>query len=78
MEKAPGRLQALFLDLDGSLLDSRRQVGAQDRETIARLLARGVRVCIATGLFRTFPGLGRVGALPPRGKAGAVLAPHSR
>ncbi len=49
MEKAPGRLQALFLDLDGSLLDSRRQVGSRDRETIARLLARGVRVCIATG-----------------------------
>lgn len=43
------RLEALFLDLDGSLLDNDRRLPPGDRETIARLMARGVRVCIATG-----------------------------
>lgn len=42
-------LEAVFLDLDGSLLNSSRQVGERDRRTIARLTEQGVRVCIATG-----------------------------
>lgn len=43
------RLEALFLDLDGSLLNHSRQVGEKDRQTIARLIEKGVRVCICTG-----------------------------
>ena len=43
------KLEAVFLDLDGSLLNSRRQVGERDRRTIARLQQAGVRVYIATG-----------------------------
>lgn len=43
------KLEAVFLDLDGSLLNSLRQVGEEDRRTIARLKEAGVRVYIATG-----------------------------
>ena len=42
------KLEAVFLDLDGSLLNSQRQVGERDRRTIARLQQAGVRVYIAT------------------------------
>lgn len=43
------RLAAVFLDLDGSLLNTGCRVGEGDRRTIARLRAAGVRVYIATG-----------------------------
>jgi len=43
------KLEAVFLDLDGSLLNSSRQVGEKDRRTVARLQEAGVRVHIATG-----------------------------
>lgn len=43
------KLAAVFLDLDGSLLNTAREVGARDRDTVARLREAGVRVHIATG-----------------------------
>lgn len=42
-------LKAVFLDLDGSMLNSQRQIGEEDRRTVARLREAGVRVHIATG-----------------------------
>lgn len=49
MEMQDRKLEALFLDLDGSLLNHDRQVGEKDRRTIGRLIEQGVRVCICTG-----------------------------
>ncbi len=49
MDRKENRLEALFLDLDGSLLNGDRQVGEGDRRTIARLVDRGIQVCICTG-----------------------------
>ena len=48
-DKGPSRLEAVFLDLDGSLLNSQRQIGEEDRRTVARLVEAGVRVYISTG-----------------------------
>ena len=48
-DKGTPRLEAVFLDLDGSLLNSQRQIGEEDRRTVARLREAGVRVYIATG-----------------------------
>ena len=42
-------LKAVFLDLDGSMLNSQRQIGEEDRRTVARLREAGIRVHIATG-----------------------------
>lgn len=49
MDTRNHRLAAVFLDLDGSLLNNCQQVGEKDRRTIARLQQAGVRIHIATG-----------------------------
>lgn len=49
MEKSAGGLEAVFLDLDGSLLDHERRVGAGDLRTVRLLREQGVRVYLATG-----------------------------
>ena len=41
--------KALFLDLDGTLLDDKKQVSPRDREAIERMLQQGHHVIIATG-----------------------------
>ena len=42
-------LECVVTDLDGSLLDGNRQMGLQDRQTISRLMEKGIPVLIATG-----------------------------
>ena len=42
-------LEAVFTDLDGTLLNSRGEVGAEDFAAVARLQRAGVRVYFATG-----------------------------
>lgn len=42
-------LQALFTDLDGSLLSDERTIGKQDRKTISILQEKGIKVFLATG-----------------------------
>jgi len=49
MDRQGPKLEAVFLDLDGSLLNSGRQVGEKDRRTIDRLQKAGVRVYLSTG-----------------------------
>ena len=44
-----GKLEAVLCDLDGSLLNSQRQISAKDRETICVLKEKGVHVHIVTG-----------------------------
>jgi len=43
------RLGLVVTDLDGTLLDSERQLGARDRETLLELGARGIVRVVATG-----------------------------
>ncbi len=43
------KLEAVLLDLDGSILNSKKMISDQDLETIRRLKEKGVRVHIVTG-----------------------------
>lgn len=49
MDTQKRRLEAVFLDLDGTLLNTGRQIGEEDKKTVARLQKAGVKVYIATG-----------------------------
>ena len=49
IDSARPRLEAVFLDLDGSLLGPGKEIGQKDRETVRRLREAGVRVVLATG-----------------------------
>lgn len=42
-------LQALFTDLDGSLLNDKRTIGQEDIQTLSKLQEKGVKVFLATG-----------------------------
>lgn len=42
-------LECVVTDLDGSLLDANRQMGLRDRQTIRKLMEKGIPVLIATG-----------------------------
>ena len=46
---APHRLRLLVLDVDGTLTNSRHEVTDSTREAIARVVAAGARVMLATG-----------------------------
>lgn len=77
MDKSARRLEAVFLDLDGSLLNSNRQIGEEDRRTIGRLIRRGVRVCVTTGrhyeLSARYPRELGLSGMPFLASDGAVL-----
>lgn len=45
----PGRFRLLALDIDGTLLDSSRQIRPRVRAALAGALGRGVRLVLATG-----------------------------
>ncbi len=45
----PGRYKLIVLDLDGTLLDGRKQVSVRTRGTLERAQAEGIAVAIATG-----------------------------
>ena len=45
----PHNTKALFLDLDGTLLDDRKQISSGNRSAIDRMLRAGHRVIITTG-----------------------------
>lgn len=49
MNNTPKKLECVVSDLDGSLLNSQKQISPRDLETIARLKAKGIPFFIATG-----------------------------
>ena len=58
-----GRVRLLALDIDGTLLNSHREISPRNHAAIAAAQARGVRITLITG--RRYPAARRIAALLP-------------
>ena len=64
MSRASARdVRLLALDLDGTLLDSKKEISARNLAAIERACARGIRVALITG--RRYPAASRVSRAVP-------------